>query len=830
MTRFLAILAACLCLLHPHAASGQTTLTDEFWAPRLRLNREVTLPHVLDQLEKTGRLANFEVAAGKHAGGMVGYFFNDSDVYKTLEGAAYILAASPDPAMEARCDAIIELIASAQEKDGYLYTSRQIMDPKNLPPGGKERWSDMGAGHELYCAGHLYEAAVAYAKATGKRRLLEVAIKNADLVVSVFGPGKNPHPCGHPEVEIGLAKLFDATGNAKYLQLLEFFILARGNGKERGLYGEYAQDHLPVLEQKEAVGHSVRLAYLYSGVVDLAFRTGKQEYTNAAARIWDDIVTRKLYITGGIGSQGNNEGFGAAYDLPNSSAYNETCAAIAFFNWSQRMFLATREAKYIDVAERTLYNAMLAGWSLSGDKFFYPNPLESAHGGMRRPWFDCACCPPNVVRFIASLPEHVFARFDRDLYVNHLISSSGQFTIGGTDVTVTQQSGLPWEGWVAVTVTPARPVRMTLHVRIPGWATGTPVPGTLYRDAGAARAAAVVVTGPDGAPIEVRDGYATIEREWKAGDVVRFTLPMDVRPIAADARVASDVSRLALQRGPLVYCLEAADQAQPHVRSLVAAADAPWQAVKAPKELGGVVKLTAPAGLVQRGNDGAPTITGSATATAIPYYAWANRERGGMCVWTATQPSAAKPLPAATLAHEAKASSSFGGEVAALSDQLEPASSGDHDNVFLHWWPRKGTREWVQYEFAKPTLVSSCEVYWFDDTGRGECRLPASWRIEARIDGQWQEVKNPSSYGVKGDTYNTCTFTPIETTALRLSVQSQEGWAGGIHEWRVSSAPVNASAPVKTSTVDAKPTEQFVPAAAPAAESLLPNGYSEQLN
>jgi hypothetical protein len=828
MGRILTTLAALLCLLSQLSAVSsawarqaapvsskaaanagpKVVLTDEFWAPRMRLNREVTLPHVLEQCEKTGRIANFEVAAGKRQGGMTGLYFNDSDLYKTIEGAAYILAEKPDPALEARCDEIIAIIAAAQEPDGYLYTPRRILDPKNMPPGGKERWSDMGAGHELYCVGHLYEAAVAYASATGKRTLMEVAIKNADLVASVFGPGKNPHPCGHPEVEIGLSKLYDATGNRKYLDLLEFFILTRGKAEGRPLYGEYAQDHLPVLEQTKAVGHAVRLAYLFSGVVDLGMRTGKPEYTKAAARVWDDIVASKMYITGGIGSQGNNEGFGEAFDLPNSSAYNETCASIAFFHWNQRMFLATREAKYIDVAERTLYNAMLAGWSLSGERFFYPNPLESAHGRSRSPWFDCACCPPNVVRFIASLPEQVYASFGRELYVNHLISSEGRFTVDGTDVVIKQASGLPWKGDVAVTVSPNRPIRMAVHVRIPGWATGSPVPGSLYSDSMATKPAPVV-TGPDGSPVAVRDGYATIDREWKPGDTVRFTLPMDVRPIKADSRVASGRSRVAMQRGPLVYCFEAVDQKEPHVLSMVTDPGAKWEPVFAPKDLGGVVKLNTSVSLVKRDESGKPAISGTMQATAVPYYAWANRARGAMCVWVASDPEAAKPLPAPTIAHNAKASSSFGGEVAAVSDQLEPASSGDHDNPFLHWWPRKGTREWVQYEFAKPTVVQGCEVYWFDDTGRGECRLPASWRVEAMVEGAWQEVKNPSGYGVKADAYNVCTFTPVETTALRLSIQSREGWSGGVHEWRVNGGPAK-------------------PAAAAAAQPAIANGSFEQ--
>lgn len=814
MKRFLFICAAAVVLAGLACPSdAQIRLTDDFWAPRLRLNREVTLPHVLQQCEKTGRIANFQVAARAREGGMTGYYFNDSDVYKTLEGAAYILAERPDPALQARCDAIIELIAAAQDPDGYLYTSRAIMDPTNLPPGGKERWSDMGAGHELYCAGHLYEAAAAYFQATGTRRLLDIAVRNADLVDSVFGPGKNLHPCGHPEVEIGLARLFDVTADRRYLALLEFFVQARGRPEGRGLYGEYAQDHRPVLEQTEAVGHAVRLAYLFTGTADLALRTGKKQYTDAAARVWDDIVGRKLYVTGGIGSQGNNEGFGAAYDLPNSSAYNETCSSIAFVLWNQRMFQATRESKYIDVAERTLYNSLLAGWSLSGDRFFYPNPLESAHGAQRSPWFGCACCPPNVVRFMASLPDAVCAQFGSDLYVNYFIGSEKRFKVGDTDVVVSQSSGQPWEGDVTITVRPEKPVRLALRVRVPGWAEGSPTPGELYRFL-ETPVQPVRVTGPDGEATARDKGYVVIDREWKVGDTVTVRLPMDVRRIAADPRVASAGGRLALQRGPLVYCFEAADQTDRNVMSFITDAGEPWTALREPGLLGGVTTLRGTVSLAQRGTDGSVRREGKTTAVAVPYFAWANRERGAMCVWTATDPAAAKPRPAPTIANRATPRSSFGGELAALADQLEPRSSGDHDNPFLHWWPRKGTSEWVSYEFDAPTRVSGVEVYWFDDTGRGECRLPASWRLEAKVDGNWQEVGAPSGYGVDPDRYNAVSFTPVTAAALRITVQSRQGWAGGIHEWRVKEG--EGAAPVG-------------PAGAPDGDAAQPAGHGENL-
>ncbi|MBK7405372.1 MAG: glycoside hydrolase family 127 protein [Phycisphaerales bacterium] len=762
----------------------QVRVHDEFWAPRIARDRAVTLGHVLDECEETGRIANFEVAAGAKSGGMNGYFFNDSDVYKAIEGAAYLLATQPDPAVEARCDAIIEKIAAAQMPDGYLYTPREIMDPKNPPPGGPERWSDVGSGHELYCAGHLYEAGIAYFEATGKRRLLDVAIKNADLVCSAFGPGKDPHPPGHPEIELALARLYRLTGEQRYLDAMGFFIETRGQaGRGRDLYGEYAQDSRPVLEQSEAEGHAVRLAYLYSGVTDLATLTGRTEYLGASERVWDDIVRTKLYITGGVGSQGNNEGFGRAYDLPNSSAYNETCSSIALILWSRRLALATGDAKYSDVMERTLYNAMLAGWSESGDRFFYPNPLESARGAERSPWFACACCPPNVLRFIASMPGMIYSTADRGLTVDLYVGSDAGVVVGGTPVRVSQETRYPSDGRVELKIEPERATRFALRLRVPGWARGEVTPGGLYRFIDAGGEGPTLLINGEATALTLDRGYAVLDREWKPGDKVELDLPMPVRRVVADDRVATDRGRMALQRGPLVYCFEAADAMGQSVLSYVADPSQPWmvQQVAAPPQIVCSVKTAS------RDSAGHARADGIAVATGIPYSSWANRDRGAMEVWLATDAAYAKPTPSPSLAHRARASSSFGGDLAALSDQMEPKSSDDHDNPFLHWWPRKGTEEWVQYDLAEPTRVGGVEVYWFDDTGRGECRLPASWKLLANVDGQWREVSDPSGYGVDGDRYNRCTFDPVVAAGLRIVVQSQEGWAGGIHEWRVLS-------------------------------------------
>ncbi|MBL9148596.1 MAG: glycoside hydrolase family 127 protein [Phycisphaerae bacterium] len=778
----------------------KVTLDDPFWAPRLDTNRRVTATHVLDECERTGRVANFLMAAkamkekAPQRGGMRGLFFNDSDVYKAIEGCARVLAANPDPALEARCDAIIDAIAAAQEPDGYLYTSRTILDTANMPPGGPSRWSDMGGGHELYCAGHLYEAAVAYANATGKTKLLDVATSNADLVARSFGPTASPYPCGHPEIEIGLATLYEKTRKPEYLATLRFFVDARGRQiGGRPLYGEYAQDHKPILEQDEAVGHAVRLAYLQSGVLDLARLAKDATYLAASERVWNDVVGRKMYVTGGIGSQGNNEGFGAPYALANGSAYNETCAAIAFVLWSERLFLATGDARYVDVLERTLHNAMLSGWSLSGDRFFYPNPLEVSSGRERAPWFDCACCPPNVVRFIASVPGLVFATGPRDLYVNLYVAGKGSMTVGDAAVAVTQKTGMPYDGAVAIDLdvrdargTPsARP--FALRLRIPGWARGEVAPGGLYRFVDPAPAPIAFLVNGSRVDATVANGYATIDRTWTTGDRVTFALPLDVQRVAAREEVAADRGRIALSRGPLVYCVEAKD-IEESLSPLAAVTDlaAPWTPGAPVAALGNATTLVGSVRPAERQLDGSVTLGSALQASAIPYAFWANRGPTPMAVWLAVEPQAAKPAPAPTIARRAKASTSFGGDVQALNDQLEPSSSGDHEHPFLHWWPKKGTTETITYEFDEPTTVRSVEVYWFDDTGRGECRLPKSWTLEKKRDGAWSPIEDPSGFTVEGDRYNRCEFEQITVDALRLVVTSQDGWAGGIHEWRVN--------------------------------------------
>lgn len=766
-------------------AAGAVRLTDRFWAPRLETNRRVTIPHCLGQCEETGRIDNFAFAGKLRTGKFRGIYFNDSDVYKLIEGAAYALAAAPDAALEARLDGVIEQIAAAQAPDGYLYTARALCGDDYMPPGGKERWSDIATGHELYCAGHLYEAGVAYAQATGKRKLLDVARRNADLVCSVFGPGRDERPSGHPEIELALVRLYRATGAEGYLRQAQFFIAARGRG-ERDRYGPYAQDHRPVAEQREAVGHAVRAAYLYCGALDVAAATGDARLAAAVGDIWRDVVDSKLYLTGGIGARGAGEAFGERYELPSRSAYAETCAAIAGAMWNERLFLQSGDARYIDVLERILYNGFLSGVSLSGDRFFYVNPLEAPAGAERQPWFACACCPPNVVRFLETVPGLVYATRGDAVFVNLFVASAAEISTTGGPLRLRQETGYPFDGRVRLHVDPGEAAReFEMRLRIPGWSRGEPVPSKLYAYVGSADAGRALRVNGEEQLAAADAGYAVIRRMWRRGDVIEWALPMAPRRVVAREDVRDCADRVALERGPLVYCLEAADNPDATLSALVLDDDATLDAADS-DALGGISVIRGTARSAARGDGGQVALTGDVREfTAIPYALWANRSRGAMQVWLARRLAAARPAPADTIARRASKSSSFGGELEALADQIEPRSSGDQESTRLHWWPRKGESVWVQYDFTAPTAVRGVDVYWFDDTGVGECRVPKSCRLLAKVGGSWRDIAGSAAVGVSPDRYNRVEFAPLTADGLRLEIDSQPGWAGGIHEWHV---------------------------------------------
>lgn len=615
---------------------------DLFWAPRIETNRNVTVWYDFKKCEETGRIDNFAVAGGLKSGGFQGIFFNDSDVVKVIEGAAYSLAGSPNPKLDAYLDDLIAKIAAAQEDDGYLYTARTIGDPKYNYPGKEGRWSHLAHGHELYNVGHMYEAAVAHWQATGKRSFLDVAIKNADLVCKVFGPGKGQRidVPGHEEIEIGLVRLYRATGDEKYLRQAKFFIDMRGREDKRKLYGAYTQDHKPIVDQDEAVGHAVRAGYLYAGVADVAALTGNKEYIDAIDRIWQNIVAKKMHLTGGIGASRNGEAFGDNYELPNESAYLETCAAIANAMFNHRMFLLHGDSKYIDVLERIIYNGFLSGVSFSGDRFFYPNPLacdgrsKFNQGTLgRAPWFGCSCCPVNIVRFIPSIPGYVYAVRDDSLYVNLYVGGTGRLKLGNNGVTLKQVTRYPWDGNIRIEVDPRETGEFALHLRIPGWVRGNPVPSDLYRYSDTTAAPYVLKLNGETIKPKMKMGCAVLRRTWKIGDVVELELPMPVRRVLSHDNVEANRGRVAIERGPIVYCLEGVDN-DGSVFDIVLPDEAALQSDFRNDLLRGVPIVTGVASRLVRQEDGSARLE-PVTITAIPYYAWAHRDIGEMAVWLA---------------------------------------------------------------------------------------------------------------------------------------------------------------------------------------------------
>ena len=760
-----------------------------FWGARQATDIGVTIAHEIKMNEETGRIKNFELAAAALRGEKGGRFatqypFDDSDVYKTIEAAAFVLMLKPDPALDKKLDEWIGKIAAAQEPDGYLYTARTI-DPGHPPQmSGPERWVNLKDSHELYDLGHLYEAAVAHRAATGKRNLLDIALKSADFICRTFGPGakQQKRVPGHEEIEIGLVKLYRETGRTRYLNLARFFIDQRGNAAGHELYGEYAQDHKPVREQTEAVGHAVRAAYLYSGMADVAALTGDASLMKALDAVWGDVVGKKLYLTGGIGAAGGWEGFGPAYDLPNPSGYAETCATIAFALWNYRMFRATGDGQYMDFFERAAYNAFLSGYGMSGNLFFYPNPLASFGQHERTPWFGCACCPPNVARFIAEMGGFVYGTTGDKIYVNLYAPGTATIDTPAGKVVLTQTTEYPWKGETAIKVDLAQPARLTLMVRIPGWALGTPMPGDLYRYADPAGEPPAVKVNGETVPLNMDKGYAAIARDWKSGDTVDVLLPMPVRRVLANDKVVSDIGRTAVERGPLVYCAEFSDN-HGRVAGLVLNAEAPLTPEASPDLLGGITVIKGEGTMYSlKGGQ----LRGEKQAVVfIPYFAWAHRGRGEMEVWMATDPAKARPATEPGPAQSAQVTASPGAQrLRGINDGYDPERSDDSTG-FMHWWPKKGTREWVEYGFAKPVTVSEASVYWFDDTGGGECRVPASWALFYKAGANWVPVKARGAFGTAKDAYNTVRFAPVSATGMRLEVELQKNFSSGVQEWKV---------------------------------------------
>ena len=607
--------------LEAHSFS-QIKITDSFWKPKLEKVAKSALPASVYQTEvKTGRIRNFEKAGRKQGEAHEGIYYDDSDVYKALEAIAYSLQNIPDAALEQKADEWIAKIASAQEPDGYINTFYSLT-------GLDKRWKDMEK-HEDYCAGHLMEAGVAYFQATGKRQLLDVAIKMANHIDTQFRQANKPWVSGHEEIELALVKLYKVTGEDRYLQLADWFLDQRGRG--HGVGGiwdnphwgpKYAQDDVPVKDQKEITGHAVRAMYLYTGAADVAAAKNDPGYMKAMKTVWEDVVYRNMYVTGGIGSSGSNEGFSVDYDLPNENAYSETCASVGMVFWNQRMNLLEGQSQYIDVLERSLYNAALDGLSLTGDRFFYGNPLASSGQHFRKEWFGTACCPSNIARLVASVGDYIYAKNENGIWVNLFIANQTEFDLSGEKVGVEMKTNFPWEGKVELVVNPTTTQRFTVSLRIPGWIQENPVPGKLYSFLHEEKTNFTLLVNGEKATFRQENGYAVLEREWKKGDRITYELPLEIRQLQSRPEVLANTDRIAIQRGPLVYCVEGADN-QGKVLQL-ALSSSPNFTTKEYQILDEKVQAIQ----FQAWDGQSPK-----TVTAIPYYTWANRGQNEMMVW-----------------------------------------------------------------------------------------------------------------------------------------------------------------------------------------------------
>jgi len=625
---------------------NQVHLNDNFWLPRIKINHTVTIPASFERCESTGRVKNFEMAAARSGAFCTIYPFDDTDIYKTIEGASFSLTLFPDKKLEDYIDSLIVKVKNAQEPDGYLYTARTINPLQVHSWSGKERWEkERELSHELYNSGHLYEAAAAHYQATGKRNLLDIALKNADLVCSVFGYDKRHVAPGHEVVEMGLVKLYRITGKKEYLETAKYFIDERGhfNGydstsKDPWKNGAYWQDNIPVIDQREATGHAVRAGYLYAAMADVAALTGDEKYLQAIDSIWNNVVRKKIYVQGGIGARGDGERFGDNYELPNATAYNETCAAIANVYWNHRMFLLHGESKYIDILEKSLYNGLISGVGMDGKSFFYTNAMEIknsfSHHDMeaeRSGWFPCSCCPTNITRLIPSVAGYVYAQKNADIYVNLFVSGTATLMVNKKPVEIKQENTYPWNGDMIFKVNPKSSLPFNLLVRIPGWASNEAMPSDLYRfESTDDHKVSIEVNGKPLA-FTVSKGYAVINRTWKKGDVVKVVLPMEVRRVIANTHVKDDIGKVSLQRGPLMYCAEWPDN-RGKTSNIIVPKNTSFTTEFKPGLLNGVTVAKGEALVVEVNSDNNVS-TSRRTIEIIPYYAWAHRGKGEMTVW-----------------------------------------------------------------------------------------------------------------------------------------------------------------------------------------------------
>ena len=786
----------------------KVTLEDDFWLPRLQIQKQTLVPFSLDKtayavenLRRTGQYLRGE----KIEKGFEGPYYVASDLFKVMEGAAYLLILEKDAELEKQMDEIIDIIASAQDKDGYLYEVHILPEQKenNHRKGGSgpTRYSFVDHSHELYNMGHMYEGAIAYYKATGKRKWLDVAEKNAQHINRVFFEGDpnynggKPvmHAPGHQEIELALVKMYYATGNQLYADMAKKFIDIRG--KERSQNRYYSQAHIPVREQREAVGHSVRATYLYSGMADVAAMSGDTTLMPALNDIWHDIVDRKMHINGGLGAVPGIEGFGPAYDLPNLNTYDETCAAVGnvFFNY--RMFLASGEAKYVDVAEIALYNNVLAGVNLEGNKFFYVNVLEADgkrpfnHGTAgRAPWFGTACCPSNMARLIPQISGMTYSHTDDDIYTVFYAGNSTVVPLVAGNVALKQITEYPFDGKVTIEVTPEQEgVEFTMWLRIPTWCGEQFVPGELYSYADANSSKVVAKVNGKRVRTEVVDGYMPVQRAWKAGDKVELTMPMPVRYSVADERVKADINRVCVTRGPLVYCAEQPDNEHPASNYILTDISQRGKiATFGEGIMNGIDNITLNA-TVLLDNGEEELQTAAAALKLVPYYAWNNRgDNVTMNVWFARDEQTAFEGAVHTVGNirDVSATHTWGGDnVYAIADGKHPKHS--HDTSIPRWtsYDKVGKPQVVEVKLRKKQPIESVSVYWYQDADG--VKLPVSWSMEYKDGDEWKEFKPyiTDRFGVELNQFNMVhPDKAIETQQLRLKIVPKPTAAVGILE------------------------------------------------
>lgn len=781
----------------------QVTLEDNFWRPRLIIQKETLVPFALDKvrpamdnLRKTGQYLK-----GDKSELPFPHRFVASDLYKVMEGAAYLLTLEKDPALEHTMDSIIDLIGAAQKPDGYLYEAHTTGVSAQ-----HEHWGGGGMGdrpyswvvhsHELYNMGHMYEGAVAYYRATGKDKWLRIAEKSARHINHVFFEGDPAYnggkpvmqAPGHEEIELALVKLYQSTGDTLYLNMAKRFIDIRGITFKPEVEGvlapSYAQQHQPVREQRKAVGHAVRAAYLYSGMADVMAQTGDTSLRPALDSIWGNIVDTRMHITGGLGAIHGIEGFGPEYELPNLEAYDETCAAVGNVLFNYRMFMAEKDGKYIDVAEVALYNNVLAGVNLEGNRFFYVNPLE-ANGrrafnqGLkgRAPWFGTACCPSNLARLIPQIPGMMYAHTDDDIYCTFYGGTSTTIPLGRGNIGIRQETGYPFDETVSLTVTPEKDSqKFALHLRIPTWAGDRFVPGKLYSYVNRQPDAWDVTVNGKKVKAKVDKGFAVIDRKWKKGDRVELHLPMGVMYNKATDKVEADRGRLCITRGPLVYCAEDVDNVSAPASYVISPAGDSAVIRKGDGLMKDIDFITVPARSIQNHGD--------TKLTLVPYYAWNNRTDGAMIVWLAATDEVAHAAMPSMPDYIADITATYTCE----SDDIHPVLTNSfppssHETSMLRWtsWPRKGEKQSIELKLKHPVSLESLSVYWYDDAG--DVQVPEAWNVEYLQDGAWHEfpVYVTDEYRMLKDQYNMVhPGRDIMPEALRINITPRQDASAGI--------------------------------------------------